>query len=905
MRILKPQHLSVLHRCFEQQRKTYLGISVMAFMPLQSEIALLPEQELWQFVPPLLNPETPLDAAFPKPGGEFLVVGNACAPQGQPVTELQVGARVGNLTKVLNVYGPRHWTSRHSSEPQPFLTQPIDWAHAYGGQKFDTNPIGTGMTMIETPQRQLQPLPSVEYPRSPSLSPKTTILPASFAPVPPMWPQRKRFDGTYDNAWLKHDYPGIPEDFNRRFLCLASEDQWQQQAFNGNETIELVHWHPDHPHIHATLPGIKPVVAVRMKNMSANELHLAEPTLTTLWFFPNQLRMVLIWHALVPVEDAFADDVNLLLAAAEWIRQPKSPAHYIQAVIDRLDDDKGVLKMLDDEELLPEGIATPDESLKHYERALGTSGASMENVHRKLEEAQRELAAQLSQALAPEQWAPDPEEAIKSQEQLAALTRELGIPELPRQFPDDPKEMLKLAREIEQQIPPMPVLKKKLDGKIADIDRSIREELASVGQDKEQIEALFKPKKPSQDSVSLNQMVKEFDEMSARIPMSSEFLPVTDPKLKALAMQADEALAPMLRAAAHFQDPPEPLDAATKAHWRERALHIKARTEGFARCALKSADFSGLDLSGVDFTEAELQGANFTGAILVGANFRNASLAHAVLDDAKLDNASFAGANLGRARLVGASCVDCDFADATLHYTALEGARFDRSRLPGATLIEVTAGKSVWCEANLTEANFIKCQLPHVNFARTKLSGASFIETDLQSCDFSGAALKATAFVTCMLDDSIFDSCQASNIRFVHGSSLRRTSFKDAIVSNASFRAMPLDNADFTAACLDGSDLSEIQCPNGNFYRASLKDALLMKAHCQKACFVGANLMQVIAQYAHLEGADFSDANLFASDLMRIETDSATRFDDAFMAKSRRHPTHKLEKRARLAVVSL
>ena len=97
MRILKPQHLSLMHRCFERQRRAYLGVAVMAYLPIRDEPALLPEQELWQEVAPLMQPEVPLDAVLPKSGAEFLMIGDACAPGGEPVTGLEVEARVGSL----------------------------------------------------------------------------------------------------------------------------------------------------------------------------------------------------------------------------------------------------------------------------------------------------------------------------------------------------------------------------------------------------------------------------------------------------------------------------------------------------------------------------------------------------------------------------------------------------------------------------------------------------------------------------------------------------------------------------------------------------------------------------------------------------------------------------------------
>ena len=128
MRIIKPQHLSLLHRCFERQHRAYLGVSVMAYVPIQASPALLPEQELWQQVAPLMHPEVPLDAGLPKSGAEFLMIGDACAPGGEPVTGLEVSVRVGALAKTLHVYGERYWLdSQRVSDVRTFARWPLTW----------------------------------------------------------------------------------------------------------------------------------------------------------------------------------------------------------------------------------------------------------------------------------------------------------------------------------------------------------------------------------------------------------------------------------------------------------------------------------------------------------------------------------------------------------------------------------------------------------------------------------------------------------------------------------------------------------------------------------------------------------------------------------------------------------
>ena len=882
MRVIKPQHLSVLHRCFERQHRAYLGVAVIGYVPLQAEPALLPEQELWQEVAPLLDPQVPLDMALPKSGGEFVLVGDACAPQGQRVPGLKVEARVGRLHKALHVFGQRYWVSGRATEPVPFESVPLGWAQAYGGAAVAENPLGKGTVLEDTAHGRLQPLPQIEYPHAPSLGPGKAVPPASFAPIPGQWPQRKRFDGTYDDAWLKTQYPGPPQDFDWRYHGIASEDQWQPEPFVGDEAIELLHMHPDRPRIESRLPGIKPVIAVRTRTQGPGQARFVEGRLTTLWLFPGLQRLVMIWHALLEVDNEFADEVELLMAAAEWSDRPRPREAYVQAIDARLDENTGALKLLDDHELLPEGLATPNEAIQRHKRLLGPSGAALEQLGARLQAARQEIDAQLAKTA--------PAQALQQAGGKAADVRKaFGIPELPAQLPQEPKALMDAMQGIERQLLPKVQWKAAIEARGQAAMQAAQQQMAAQGSSLASLEAMLKPK-PSLAGFSPTQAVAQLEQMLAKTAPNA---PPLDPRLKALAAQAEKSQGQMLRGSAHMQPPPLALEGETAQRWREGAARAQALGRSFTGMKLKGADFSGLDLTRADFSGAELEGVNFKGATLTGANFSQASLAHAALDEAKLDGANFAQANLGRARLNKASCVGCNFEGATLQHTVLDEAVLFGSKLAGVTLLEVRASRSHWVQVDLTQAVILKSVFIDAVFSQAALVRASFIEVQLRGCDFTGAQLDSADFVTCPADGSRFDGCRAHNTRFVHGTSLRRTSFKDAQVDQACLRGMPLEAANFMNAQMAGSDLSEVQCPGGNFYRANLKGALLMKGNFQKAVLRGANLMQAVMQHAQLQGADLQGANLFAADLMRIDVDPQTRFDAAFMAKARMHPQRK------------
>ncbi|AKJ28882.1 pentapeptide repeat family protein [Caldimonas brevitalea] len=891
---MKPQHLSVLHRCFEREGKAWLCVTTMAMLQLGDSPRLRSEQELWQAVPPLLPPDVPLDACMPKTGGEYLVTGRAHAPAGDaPRGGVEVEVRLGSLSKRLHAFGERVWAGDRACDPAPFTPVPLDWTQAYGGAGFEANPLGIGLSPAADGQPQA--LPRLEYPHAPSRGPQTAITPASFAPLPPMWPQRKRHDGTYGEDWLKQDYPGFPRDLNWRFFNLASEDQWQPRPFTGDEPYELRHLHPELPVLSGRLPGIRPVVAVQTHAMDAERARFLDSQLTTVWFFPELQAAVLVWHALMQAENEFADEVSRILVAAEWSARPRERAHYLRAIRERLDETIGGIKMLEDEELLPDGLVTVNEALDRHRRLLGAAPISLQRVDEKLAQAQ----AQLRERLQSQFGAAAAQGLDQSQ---AQLRRELSLPDLAAAAAHDPKALMGLAKTLQQQAPA-------LTAKAASLVQqrgaaSLQALRASGGAHNTALQAILPKLKPSAASAAqasgpnlVAALEAGLAELRAGLPPAqAEGLPNIDPKLKALASQSGGQHERMARLVAHMQAPPSAVDAGIAARWRDGASRAREQGRSFARLKLGGGNFAGMDLSGVDFTEAQLEGVDFTGANLTAAIFKGASLAHAVLRQAKLDNAVFDDANLGKADLQGASCVGASFANATLHHTRLDEAVMFGSRLAKLTLLEVSALKTQWVQVDLSHAVWVKSQLAGGNFTRARLPRASFIECSLPEAVFAQANLESVDFVTCNLERAVLDGCEAPNVRFVHGSRLNGVSLRGSQAPRSSWRGMPLQGADLSHAVLDGADLAEVQASGANFYRSSLKGAMLMKGQFQQVSFAGSNMMNAIVQHAQLQGADLRGTNLFAADLMRIDVDADTRFDGALLSKARTQPQRKVER---------
>ncbi len=317
MKTYKDNNLSLILKPWGYGKKTYLHCGVIAGFHLLNNEKLFSEQEIWQQIPPLLG-DTPLDTGMPKIRGEVIVTGSAYGPQGKPVSATEVGFVVGDLKKKILVFGDRYFIKKvhggyEISKPKPFLKMPLDYSRAFGGEDYPLNPMGKGK---ETKDK-ISPiaLPNLEYEDHLITSPSDSPPPASFSPIPLTFPQRLKSTGTYDDRWMRERWPYFPEDMDYTFFNLTPEDQQIKDFFKGTENYLLYGLHPEFRRIQGHLPGIRPKLFVYKqkklnKDFSETNLEFQEVKLKldTIWFLPDLLMGILIYHGSVTIlDDEYAD----------------------------------------------------------------------------------------------------------------------------------------------------------------------------------------------------------------------------------------------------------------------------------------------------------------------------------------------------------------------------------------------------------------------------------------------------------------------------------------------------------------------------------------------------------------------------------------------------------------------
>ncbi|MDB5801437.1 MAG: hypothetical protein JWL63_2376 [Rhodocyclales bacterium] len=875
MKTIKPGAVALLTRTIEYRGRFRFIVTPMLFVSLQGPLRMRGEAALWQFVADELGADAMLDACMPKVRGEYFVHGRA-SPPNAPAPACAVRARVADKEKTLVVFGERHWQGKDPSAPRPFNDMPIDWKSTYGGEGFALNPAGTGHVK---PQDGAMPwrLPQIEYPDDPSIRPGKPIRPAGFGARDVMHPERAALIGTYDDNWLKTDFPGLARDIDWRYFNVTQQDQWLDLPIAPEAPWEFENLHPTKPLLRGTLPGL--ATRCFITRLVGDQPRCQEiPTqLDTVLFFPHRECAVLISRGSMEVAEEDAAEIKLLLAAAEWHDEPRPLEHYAEAIQSRLDPENGHFLMLKEDDLLPGGM-NERYSVEQFVSAPPEDPRPLlsENLRRRqLAEIEGARAMVASYGINPDEGhAPSLPAAPEA---------------LPQKLEDLPVFLKQIQARAEAGKEVLAAQEKKSDGER-------RALFASLGMDYSVIEQEYsaKPKGPPTLTAqaqfdALAQVRSTLAEQNGPVDEIDQYLedPVFRQRTHAAEQQAKEAY----RVSAHLQDAADPMPAE-RAEWiRQRSAQHLQGGGSFAGVNLTGANFSGMSFVGCDFSSAQLEAVDFTGCDLAGCCFDKAVLARANFTKANLTGASLREANLGEANLS-----DANFTNAVLESAILRGAHFARASFVGANLQKANLmGGADFREADISGSNaadivLLDADLQGLVCRDTCLDRAAFVRCALTGADFSGASLERASFIEVKAAGVLFVGARIIKTVFVGENMLDGADFSGAEISTSNFRPASMRGARFDGARIQESDFSSTDLHSASFSAASATDCRFVKTDLRKAFLAGAKLMNSNFASARLEGADLRETNLYAADLARVGADTATRFDNALTTKVRTLP---------------
>jgi len=252
------------------------------------------------------------EANFEKLATDVVMIGHAHSPSGQPVTELDVGLKVGNLQQHIKVFGDRYWQKRTTgkfvnwimSKPESFTAMPLVYERAFGGKDLTPddkkhytfeprNLIGTGIIAKNTVEEQVA-MPNLENPKDLIKSISDRPEPVGFGFIAPDWQPRLAYAGTYDKNWEKTRLPMLPKDFKKEFFNGAHPKLVANGFLEGTESVIVINATQDRARLGFNLPGDKPVIKFKFEYAESQPVDVK---LDTVVINTDDMQVTLLWRA--------------------------------------------------------------------------------------------------------------------------------------------------------------------------------------------------------------------------------------------------------------------------------------------------------------------------------------------------------------------------------------------------------------------------------------------------------------------------------------------------------------------------------------------------------------------------------------------------------------------------------
>jgi uncharacterized protein YjbI with pentapeptide repeats len=850
MKIAKPSDALILLGC--QSRGGQPSLTVTVGYACERGASLLSEQDIWKWLAPRF-PDEPFDLGLKRTRGVFAMAGSACAPGAVPVNGLTVGATVGALGKHLLVQGNRYWrhgaTGWRASPPEPFVTQDIGLAHAYGAKDWPSNPYGRGR-YADPSLAEGQALPNIELPGAPVLSPADAPPPATFGPLPQGSPDLARWLGRFDKAWERERLPWLPDDTDPRWFDRVPQDQCAQAYWRGDESWSATHMHPDLPEQSGRLPGLRPRLLVRYRDTPL-EHREAPMDLDTVWLFPTDSRVIVLYRAELAVRYEDASDVaGLALFTEKLIDPPLSTAHY--ATLWRTERKSPVDRMAAAAAGAQAKARPP--AAGAAERAAKAAGAQAQRAH-----VSQAVAAAHKTAVA----------------ESGPYWQALGMKDMAGKIPPF---AMPAARAAASPLSPVTAatLKAQVKKSIDETQADVRTHLSRHGIDLDAVLARSRQHvPPSMDSLA----------MLATLPLSPGKKAALQTKIQAFTgqMQAVEKQAAAIRATAPSPPPPKKkaeaaaeeapaADAAHPAGALPDGPRLRLTREELAArhraglpanwIELDGEDLSGLDLSGIDLSRSRLHACVLQGITLNGARLTEVQLEGCDLGQAQLKQTHWQRALLTNCNLRASQLDGADFSQARLKH-----CQFDRSRLTASSWREASIDKSSFEHANLeriqaSHARFVACRLDSVNAAEGVFDRTRFDQCTLASACFDRTSLESACLTACQAVAAQFIGARLRGLRTLAGTDLQQAHLEGADMTRASLQNTNLGQASLRETCLDKAFIKECDFSATDAWHLVARHADFTGSRIANASWRGANLMQSRFARATLENVDLSGANL-------------------------------------------
>lgn len=937
------KHHACLNRVYFWRGTFYYSqaiLQVFDFTDVQKRYDLKEVMQLNSEVLNMANGEL-LDLGVPKPKAEFLAAGH-CYPAEKIARKSFARITLGQQQKTLVVYGNRYWEGAGiasvKTEPEEFSKMPLSNQQAFGGEGYLGNPQGKGIGYVEPPKKdsglpilpKMQvdfkefpdddkketdqsapkmfsyPLPNTENPNDLILKKNDMPAPATFYPITYSNQERTKLFGTFDEKWLKKSWPHFADDMKWEFFMCSAKDQQFEEYFRGDEHFSIENMHPEKSHITGQLP-LWNVRCFVEKEDANKHLHYSEVEmkLDTVWFLPDTLQGVLVWHGYTPVKDQEASDLKTIQVVDEDLMSERKDKNYYYDLLKKkkhrpnLQERQKALK----KELEPHNKKAQEAAWQSFEKKYQECLKHLQNV-------QKRFTKQMSKL----------KEDHKNVGKVANASIMTHLPFNPLKHKG--KDIATLKKEIEDMKSKHGLdffkkgtsfkdgiarMRKYTDDKVKATLEPLKKELAKHHLDIDKLIKHARQENSQAEAKSMEQHIKK------TIRETSQ--PKLKHSLSNLLATYQSTIVPSIhdklqKSAGLILKTREQVEAALKNKQPFGKCYIQCldlsnldfsnqdlKKARFLYCELQNADFSGSDLSAGLLMGCDLTSANFSKATLLSVNLGQTVLNNADFSDADCEHANFMestamNTNFSRANLDGskmlavkwqhinfqasrgnkaviqdANMTHINFRDAVFksgvfsggewNHVDLSGGNFSKTMFSKLSFTQFPAENSTltscfFNECKLLMANFTKANCEKAKFASCEIKDALFIETTMPQANFTALKGEQVKFIDCDMKNSRFLQESTINHCWMERCNADTASWLDATLTHAIFKRCSLQHlcamgasfrgAQFLYCDLTGSNLNKTDLQQSKFYWSNLTSAGLREANIMFTVFKNCNL---------------------------------------------------------------
>lgn len=893
--IVKPLQIGFLQQVSCVRGQNSLWITALGAFNLLSPGDFLPEAQLWQTAAPALG-TTPLDAGLPKPRAEVLVAGDVCAPNNTPTCSLVINLELGPIQKRVIAFGQRWWQRGPDgpamTAPEPFERVRLGWENAFGGPDFSENPLGKGADARKLMREQVPTeLPQIETPGALILDIDHHPSPAGLGPLAADAPTRRRFAGTYDDAYLRDDFPNFATDFDWRYCNTACPDQQTGTELRGDEPYRITAMHPDHPEICGHLPGF----CVRGFARQGEAFAEVPMRCDTVWLFPNAGMGIVLFRGGIDVADKEASDVaHVLLAYERLTDDRRTLAHYKTAMDERTDPELAAQKMFDQKPLKPERLPEEDAAIEAERQAI------IEERDKRQEQAQEHaIASAFRQA-----GMPTPPAGLFKNDH----TMPIAIPVI------TPSEIRRMEVDVSAILRATDQLQAYAEKQERKIKAQAQQEVVRAASQMQTLENLD----PQNKKLAKDKLDKVLNDLGGKqgknidipsttphgtapfsgSPMMQQSFKQAQESIKRQASeknikaQSEQAMSPALHTARNralrIRDDQDPFSQALAGLDRAADEQKKANAEikkksgtptpqagnpfQTALQALGSKEWvnnaeaqKGADKAREALADPRVE---FLSDAIASADSNKAADPEKTIDEArdKIENARedmetleadgrrlspeplFPQEPLSKedARALGVLALDLARRNKGLQGRDLAGVDLTGADLSGLDLSGIFLEQAVLKGARLTGANLTKAVFTKADLTEADLSGADLTDSNLSGANLTDACLREARIENTLLYQSRFDRADLSRARLTQVNAIE-ASLVDVCLSEAEIRDTNFIKCDLSGFSLNGA----------NLHTVTFLDTHLTGLSARKARFERCALVGLDGENADLTGMEF------------------------------------------------